>query len=261
MSRDRKHRTTAESPVALITGAGRRVGNELARQLAAHGYRVALHAGRSLADAQVTASELNKAGGEAIAVAADLRDEDATRSMIASVRDSFGRIDALVNNAAVWIGKRLEDVRADDVRDHFEVNTLATFVCCQQAGLAMVEQPTGGAIVNIGDWATARPYVGYAAYFVAKGSIPTLTRALAVELATRNPRVRVNAILPGPVLFPQDTSDQERHALVNATLVKRAGTPQDLAQAVIFLLENTFVTGVCLAVDGGRSIYAPSKAD
>ena len=120
----------------------------------------------------------------------------------------------------------------------------------------MVEQPTGGAIVNVGDWAIARPYVDYAAYFASKGSIPTLTRTLAVELAARNPRVRVNAILPGPVLFPEELSESQRAALIDATLVKRPGTPQDVAHAVMFLLENTFVTGVCLPVDGGRSIYS-----
>jgi pteridine reductase len=261
MSRAANDRTNSERPVALITGAGRRVGNELARRLAARGYRVALHAARSIAEAQATADELTSAGSEAIALAADLSDEDATRKMVASVRDTFGRIDALVNNAAVWVAKRLEEVRAVDLRRHFEINTLATFVCCQQAGLAMVEQPTGGAIVNVGDWATARPYLDYSAYFVAKGSIPALTRALAVELAARNPRVRVNAILPGPVLFPEAMSQAERRSVVNATLVKRAGTPEDVAHAVIFLLENTFVTGVCLPVDGGRTIYAPSGED
>jgi pteridine reductase len=254
-----KHRTTAESPVALVTGAGRRLGNSLARALAARGYRVALHAAHSLALAQATADELVADGCESIALAADLRDETATRKMIAAVRDSFGRIDALVNNAAVWISKPLEEVRAADLRAHFEINTLAPFICCQEAGLAMVGQPTGGAIVNVGDWATARPYVDYSAYFVAKGSIPTLTRVLAVELASRNPRVRVNAVLPGPVLFPDDLSQEERAAIIKATLVKRPGSPDDLAHAVLFLLENTFVTGVCLPVDGGRTVYAPAR--
>jgi pteridine reductase len=247
----------ADRPAALVTGAGRRVGNALARALAAHGYRVALHAGRSLAEAEATAGELNRAGGEAIAVQADLADEAAIRAMVASVHAAFGRIDALVNNAAIWQRKPLEDVRAADVREHFDINVLGTFVCCQAVGLVMVQQPTGGAIVNIGDWATDRPYPDYAAYFAAKGCIPTLTRTMAVELAQRNPRVRVNAILPGPVLFPADMSPQERDAIVRATLVQRPGTPEDVARAVMFLLDSTFVTGVCLPVDGGRSIYTP----
>jgi pteridine reductase len=243
-------------PVALVTGAGRRVGNGIARALAARGYRVALHANASLAGAEQTARELTAAGGEAIAVAADLADEAATREMVGRVRDHFGRLDALVNNAAIWIAAPLERVTADDVRRHFEVNTLGTFVCCREAGLVMVAQPEGGAIVNVGDWAIARPYRDHAAYFASKGSIPTLTRVMAVELAARNPRVRVNAVLPGPVLLPGDTTHAEREQIIESTLTKREGTVEELSAAIVFLLENEFVTGVCLPVDGGRSIFA-----
>jgi pteridine reductase len=118
----------------------------------------------------------------------------------------------------------------------------------------MVKQASGGAIINIGDWAIARPYLDYAAYFPSKGAIPSLTRSFAVELAARNPNVRVNAILPGPAMLPEGMSDEDRESTINATLVKRAGTPEHIAQAVAFLVENDFVTGVCLHVDGGRSI-------
>jgi pteridine reductase len=257
MSSPRNNQAVDDQSVALVTGAGRRVGNELVRSLADKGYRVAVHASGSMKEAEATAEQLCHDGSDAVAVQADLRDERATRAMIEQVRQKFGRIDALVNNAAVWNPKPLEEVRADDVRKHFEVNALGTFICCQAAGLQMAAQPTGGAIVNIGDWAIARPYEGYSAYFASKGCIPTLTRTMAVELAARNPRVRVNAVLPGPVLFPEDLSEEERSELIAATLVRRAGTPADVASAVLFLLENTFVTGVCLPVDGGRSIYAP----
>jgi len=253
--------TTAAGPVALITGAGRRIGNGIARALAARGYRLALHAHASLEAAQRTADELTAAGTQAIALAADLRDQAATRKMIAAVRDHFGTIDALVNNAAIWSAKPLENVTPDDVREQWEVNTLGTFVCCQQAGLIMVGQSGGGAIVNVGDWAIARPYRDYAAYFTAKGSIPALTRSFAVELAARNPRVRVNAVLPGPVLLPEDTSSEERRQIIAATLVKRTGTIEELTAAIALLLENSFLTGVCLPVDGGRSIFAPSAGD
>src|SRR5690606_29402131 len=100
-----------------------------------------------------------------------------------------------------------------------------------------------------------------AAYFIAKGAIPTLTRTLAVELGLRNPRVRVNAVLPGPILMPEGTSPAERRRVIDATLVKRWGTVEELAEAVLFLLTNSFVTGVCLPVDGGRSIYGPTESD
>jgi pteridine reductase len=171
--------------------------------------------------------------------------------MIDQVRNHFGRLDLLVNNAAIWSPTPLAKAAADDVRRFFEVNTVSTFVCCQQAGMLMAAQPSGGAIINIGDWATARPYRDYAPYFASKGAIPTLTRAFAVELA---PRVRVNAILPGPVMLPEELSPEVRDRAIAGTLVRRAGRPEHVAQAVLFLAENDFVTGVCLPVDGGRSI-------
>ncbi len=252
---------TPTSPVALITGAGRRVGAGLAQALAAAGYRVAMHANASFDQARLLAEKITAAGGQAIAVSADLRDQNSTKAMVEQVYAHFGQLDALINNAAIWNAKPLEEVTADEVRENFEINTLGTFVCCQVAGLRMASQPQGGAIVNIGDWAIRRPYRNHAAYFPSKGAIPTLTRTFAVELAARNPRVRVNCILPGPVLMPQGTSAKEQAAIINATLAKRWGTVQEVAQAVLFLIENAFVTGVCLPVDGGRTIYAPDARD
>jgi pteridine reductase len=246
-----------EQPVALVTGAGRRVGAVIARQLAAAGYRLIIHANRSIDDARRLADELSEIGRQSIALAADLCDEESLERMILDGHAHFGRIDGLVNSAAIWMRQPLEDVAADDVRRHFETNTLGTFLCCQHVGRLMVEQPTGGAIVNFGDWAITRPYLNYAAYFASKGSIPALTRTFAVELASRNPRVRVNAILPGPVMLPTELPAEERQQAIVSTLVKREGTPAHVADAVLFLLRNDFVTGVCLPVDGGRSVYAP----
>jgi pteridine reductase len=170
--------------------------------------------------------------------------------------ERFGRIDVLVNCAAIWQSKRLEDVTAADVRIHFETNLLGTFLCCQHAGLAMVQQAEGGCIVTLGDWAESRPYLNYAAYFASKGAIPTLTRTLAVELGTRNPRVRVNCILPGPVFLPADLPEAERREAIAATLVQREGRPENIAQAILYLIDNDFVTGDCLRVDGGRTMFA-----
>jgi pteridine reductase len=244
--------------VALVTGSGkRRVGWHVADALARRGYAVAIHYRTSAAEAAETVASLKEHGGEVAAFQADLTDEQAVRAMVRGVLDGFGRIDALVNCAAVWKGRRLEDVTAADVRLHFETNALGTFLCCQHAGLAMVKQPEGGCIVNMGDWAEVRPYLNYAAYFPSKGAVTALTRCLAVELAHRNPRVRVNCVLPGPVMLPPDLPEQERRQAINATLVKREGSPRNIAQAVLSFLDNDFITGVCLPVDGGRSVYAP----
>jgi pteridine reductase len=240
-----------DKPVALVTGGAARVGAAIVRELAAHGYRVAIHANRSLDRATELVAELSAAGHDAAAFGADLRDEDATRAMIDRARRHFGRLDLMVNNAATWSPTPVDAVAADDVRRFFDVNTVSTFICCQHAGLIMAEQPTGGAIVNIGDWATARPYRNYTAYFASKGAIPTLTRAFAVEFA---PRVRVNAVLPGPVLLPDDVSAEARQRAIAGTLLAREGRPEHVAHAVRFLAENDFITGVSLPVDGGRTI-------
>jgi pteridine reductase len=244
--------------VALVTGSGKlRVGWHVAQALAAGGYALALHYRSSAAEAAMTVNSLRGRGIEAVALQADLTDEAAVAAMVRQTLDRFGRLDVLVNCAAAWGSKKLEDVTADDVRHYFETNALGTFLCSQQGGLAMVRQEEGGCIVTVGDWAVSRPYLNYAAYFPSKGAIPTLTRTLAVELGTRNPRVRVNAILPGPVLLPPDLSEAERRQAINATLVKREGRPENIAQAVLFLVDNDFVTGACIPVDGGRTVYAP----
>ena len=246
-----------QHPVALITGAGApRIGNCVARVLGSKGYQIAIHANASTAAAEETVAALEADGVSAIAVTADLRDEEAIRDMVCKVADHFGHIEALVNSAGIWKSGDLEDICADDVRHHFEVNAMGTFICCQQVGMQMVSQDHGGSIVNIGDWSTIRPLGDYAAYYPSKGTIPTITRCFAVELARRNPCVRVNAVLPGPVLFPDDMPEAERKAEIAGTLVKREGSPQNVADAVLMLLENDFITGVSLPVDGGRSIYS-----
>lgn len=245
------------SPVALVTGSGkRRVGWHVADALARRGYSLAIHYRTSAAEAEQSAGELRARGTRAIAIAADLTDERQVQQVVEATLSEFGRIDVLVNCAATWKRKALEAVKAEDVRAFFETNTLSTFLCCQQVGLAMVRQPEGGSIITFGDWATTRPYANYAAYFPSKGAIPALTRCLAVELGTRNPRVRVNCIMPGPVMLPMDLPPPEREHAIQSTLVKREGRPENVAQAVLHFIENDFLTGVCLPVDGGRTVYA-----
>ncbi len=244
--------------VALVTGSGkRRVGSHVAEALAERGYAIAVHYRSSSAEADESIDRLRTLGVEAEKYQADLSDERTVEQLVDAVVHRFERLDVLVNCAAVWQSKPLEEATAADVRRHFETNVLATFLCSQHAGLAMVRQAEGGSIVTIGDWAEVRPYRNYAAYFASKGAIPALTRCLAVELGTRNPRVRVNCILPGPVMLPPDLPPQERQEAIDATLVKREGSPRNVAQAVLALVENDFITGVCLPVDGGRSVYSP----
>jgi pteridine reductase len=244
--------------VALITGSGkRRVGWHVADALAKRGYALAIHYRSSAAEAAETAALFRGRGIEAVALQADLTNEAAVRSLVAEIMKRFGRIDVLANCAGIWHNKRLEDVTAADVREHFDANTLGTFLCCQHAGLTMTRQAEGGCIINFGDWAEVRPYLNYAAYFPSKGAVSTMTRCFAVELAARNPRVRVNCVLPGPIMLPPDLPEAERQQSINATLVKHEGSPQDAAKAVLFFVDNEFITGVCLPVDGGRTVFAP----
>jgi pteridine reductase len=247
----------ASGKVALVTGAGRRrVGWHVADALAKRGYAIGIQYRTSAAEAAETVRHTQSQGVDSAAFAADISDEKAVRNLVKEVTTHFGHIDVLVCTAAAWNSKPLEDVTAADVRGFLETNTLGTFLCCQHVGLAMVKQPEGGSIITFGDWACSRPYVNYSAYFPSKGAIPTLTRTLAVELAARNPRIRVNCILPGPVMLPANLSAAEREQAIQGTLVKREGSPQNIALAVLHFIENDFVTGTCLAVDGGRSIYA-----
>ncbi len=245
------------TPVALVTGSGaKRVGQTIAFRLAKAGFTIAIHANSNRDEADRAVKQIVDDGGKAAAFSADLTEEPACNTLVEEVVKKLGRIDVLVNSAAIWKPLPLEEVTADDVRKNFDLNTLATFLLCKAAGLKMVAQESGGAIVNIGDWAIARPYLNYAAYFPSKGAIPTLTRNFAIELSSRNPRVRVNAVMPGPVMLPQEMPEAERQHAIEGTLVKREGTPEHVADAVHFLICNDFVTGVCLPVDGGRTICA-----
>lgn len=243
--------------VALVTGSGKkRVGAVVADALARHGHDIAVHYHTSEVEAQQTVNALQAHGVRAVSFRANLSDETAVQQMIADVLSTFSRIDVLVNCAAIWNRKRLEEVTAEYVRSHFEINALGTFLCCQHAGLAMTRQPEGGVIINLGDWAEVRPYLDYAAYFPSKGAVSAITRTMAVELAARNPRVRVNAILPGPVMLPPDLSEEERRGAISGTLLKREGNPEHIARAVLSMVDNDFITGVLLPVDGGRTLHS-----
>ena len=259
---EKKNVFGTETPVALVTGAGKqgRVGRVIAERLAERGYAIVVHAHTSLSDARSFVTDLQATGTAAKLVPADLADAEAIDCLVASAHTWRDRLDVLINTAAIWESKTLEEVTASDVESHWRINTLATFLCSQKAGLIMAEQTHGGAIVNFGDWATVRPYAEYAAYFPSKTAIEGMTRNLAVELARRNPSIRVNAILPGTVTLSNSMASNVREEAIAETLLQRAGTPDNIAQAVVALIENDFITGAVLPVDGGRSVAVPGEA-
>jgi NAD(P)-dependent dehydrogenase (short-subunit alcohol dehydrogenase family) len=249
-------------PVVWVTGSGaKRVGRTVAEHFAKQGYRVALHARSSLDQLRSSQDEIAKLGVRCITTTGDIRSYEAMEKAVEVIVREFGRLDAMIHCAAVWDWKALEETTEEDLRHQFEINTLGSYNVAKAAGLAMVGQSSGGRIVLVGDWAVIRPYRDFSAYFVGKGAIETLVRSMAVELASRNPNVHVNGILPGPVMLDQSVSHERAHKILQSSLVKRHGRPEDVAQAAHFLATQSFITGACLPVDGGRSIYAPNETE
>lgn len=245
-------------PVVLVTGSGRdRVGSVIARGLAEDGYRIAIHYHSSGDEANRTRDELRERGIDCHAFQADVSKEDSVQHLGREVMAAFARVDVVVTTSSTWLSKRLEETTAEDCRASFDVNTLGTFLVAKEIGLQVVKQTSGGSIVTIGDSSIGRPYIDHSAYFIAKGSLPTMTRMLAVELGHRNPKVTVNCLDPGPIMFPPGTNDREKERLTNSTLVKDADCPSMMTDAVRFLIGNKFITGACLPIDGGQHCYTP----
>ncbi|MGH7932678.1 MAG: SDR family NAD(P)-dependent oxidoreductase [Candidatus Binataceae bacterium] len=235
--------------VALVTGAGRRVGRAIATELAARGVTLAIHYRSSRAGAEEAIAQIIKTGGKARAFAADLERVAEIERMVAAVLKEFGRIDILVNCASVFYKKPLEELTEHDWDVNLDTNLKAPFFLSKFAGVAMRRQGAGK-IINIGDWAGIRPYNNYLPYTVSKSGLIGLTRALAKALA---PEVQVNCVALGPVMPPEDYDEAEIARLRNATLTKTLGSPEDVARAVLFLCEGTdFATGSTLMLDGGR---------
>jgi len=246
-----------DKPIALVTGAGRRrVGQAVARHLAQQGYALAIHYRSARQEAEQFCHECQLGGIPATAFAADLADLGQTERLAKAVLDHFGRIDVLVHCASRWQACALEHLTAEAIVGDWNIHAGSALLLGKHVGLAMTRQAQGGCIVFLGDWAIVRPYRDYPSYLASKGAIPTITRLLAVELGTRHPKVRVNAILPGPVLPPEEMTQEQIHQLEKSTLVGRVGSADEVAQAVVFFLTNAFLTGVCLPLDGGRTIYA-----
>ncbi len=237
-------------PVALVTGAGRRVGARIARELHAAGMSVAVHCHRSREDAERLREAFEAARpGSATVVAADLLESGAAEAVVAAAGERWGRLDVLVNNASSFYPTPIGEVTESEWRDLVGSNLAAPFFLAQAA--APLLRAARGCIVNIADVYGHRPLAGHSVYSAAKAGLVMLTRALAVELG---PEVRVNSISPGAVLWPEN-EDPERRRIIDAIALKRSGDPGDIARAALFLVRDApYVTGQDLAVDGGRLI-------
>jgi pteridine reductase len=244
--------TPLAGKAALITGAARRVGATTARALHGAGASIVLHYRSSAEEAQALARELNTARPDSATLAqCDLLDAAAVKELAQAAVTAFGGLDILVNNASSFYPTPLGDIDEDDWNDLIGTNLKAPLFLAQAAAAALRER--GGLIVNLADIHGMRPLRRHPVYCVAKAGLIMLTKSLARELG---PQVRVNAIAPGPVMWPEDGVDEAlRQEIIDRTALKRTGSAEDVARAVLFFATQApFITGQILAVDGGRSI-------
>jgi pteridine reductase len=236
--------------VALVTGAGRRLGRAMASALASRGMTIAIHYHGSSEGATTLKDEIIGAGGRADCFQADLTDPDAARALAQQVVDRLGRLDVLVNSAAIMQRLRLEETTPEQWDHIINLNLRSVFFCSQGAAPAL--RAARGKVINLADLAGLEPWTGFAAHSISKAGVVMLTKVLALSLA---PDVTVNAIAPGAVLVPEDYPEEERARLARSTPLRRLGDPSDVISALLYLLEGgDFVTGQTLVVDGGRFV-------
>lgn len=233
--------------VALVTGAGRRIGRAIAIALAAEGARVAVHFHASAEGARETVATIDGEGGEARTFVADFGEPDAPERLVEEAARSFGRLDILVNSAASMTRTPLDTVTSAEWDGIFALNLRAPFFASLAAARAMGEE--GGSIVNISDHMGFETWKEFLPHGVSKASVAAMTHALAAALA---PRVRVNAVVPGAVLAPERWPAEAQARYASGTPLGRVGTPEDVARAVLYFVTAQYVTGETLFVDGGR---------
>lgn len=245
--------TDIAGKVALVTGAAHRIGATIARTLHAAGMNVVLHYRSSAQAADALARQLNHARADSAAlIQADLQDSAGLPGVIGRAQEAWGRLDALVNNASSFFPTPMGSITLEQWDALIDSNLKAPLFLCQAAAPLLTEH--NGCIVNITDIHAERPLKGHCVYSIAKAGLVMLTKSLARELG---PRVRVNAVAPGAILWPERGLDATgRQEILARTALKRQGAPEDIARAVLFLLrDGTYISGQVLAVDGGRSLY------
>jgi NAD(P)-dependent dehydrogenase (short-subunit alcohol dehydrogenase family) len=239
--------------VALITG-GRRIGAVVASELARGGADIALVYRRSQTEAEETAQIARTLGRRVFLIQADLSQPEACDRAVDDTVNALGRLDVLVNMASRYGNKPLDELTVGDWDSQLAVDVRAAWLCAK-AAVPHMRRLRGGRIINFGDWVarSGRPrYTGYLPYYVAKAAVIALTEALALELA--GDQILVNAIAPGPIVAPEDTSDEEFASVERATPLGRWGGEVEIAKAVLALIDSDFITGETIRVDGGRHL-------
>ena len=236
-------------PLALVTGASQRLGKAIALELAGSGFAVGLHFHRSQSEAANTAREIEALGVPALLLPADLRDPRQIKELFNNIPTRDYRLSVMVNSASVMLQKDLVELTVVEWDDTLNLNLRAPWLCAVEAAKIMGQ--TGGVIVNITDSGTRQVWSNYAAYIISKSGLEMLTRLLARTLA---PAVRVNGIAPGLILPSKATEPEKWQTLVNRLPLKKSGTPQQIAKAVLHMVANDYITGETLVVDGGYQL-------
>lgn len=239
-----------DDAVVLITGAAVRVGRATALALADTGAHVAFTYLSDDEPWQETLTAIEARGVRAMALQMDVRETERPREVAAGVVDAFGRIDLLVNNASIWLSAPFLEIDLEAWQASLDVNLTGPFLCAQAVAPYMLERQSGH-IINIADLSAFQPWPNFAHHAASKAGLVALTRVMAVELA---PHVRVNAIAPGTVLLPPDADEEKVRWAKEKSLLKRIGSPEDVARTVIFLSEMAFATGAVYFIDGGRAL-------
>ncbi len=239
-------------PTVLITGAAKRIGAVIARNLHDCGMTIIVHYNQSAKEAESLVSELNRVrDNSAHLLQADLLDMDGYESIISRAADFTGRLDVLINNASLFYPTPVGKTTQQQWMELMGTNLTAPYFLAQ-AAVRFLEQ-TGGCIINITDIHGARPLKDHPVYSTAKAGLIMLTRALAKELG---PAIRVNAVSPGAILWPEGLPEKKKEQIVSRTLMKRMGTPEEIAGTVRFLVRDaTYITGQVIVVDGGRTFF------
>ena len=235
---------------ALVTGAGRRIGRAIALDLARYGWRVGVHYGTSVDEAEAVVAEIRLHGGTAEPVGADLADPRAAGSLIADIGRLLGPVTCLVNNASLFLDDRIETLEVADWDRQLAVNLRAPVLLARQFAAALPTDAYGN-IINIIDQRVLRPTPEYFSYAVSKAGLWAVTRMLAQAFA---PRIRVNGVGPGPVLKSIHQTPAEFAEEAASTLLGYGTNPEEIAAAVRFLLDQPAVTGQMIAVDGGQHL-------
>lgn len=239
-----------EGKVALVTGAAKRVGRSIAHALAERGAELVAHYHTSDREAQEVLALAKKLGGKPVAVRADLAVPAEIGTMVETAMRAFGRVDILVNSAAIFYRTPFPTLTEADWDRFLAVNLKAPFLLCRQVGEIMCRQGHGK-IVNVADIAGTKVWADFLPYSVSKAGLLALTTGLAKALA---PAVQVNAIAPGTVLLPDGSTPDEQARALGRVPLRRLGAPEDIAHAAVYLVESDFVTGEVLTVDGGQRL-------